>query len=391
MKKICITFAVLALVACSSSSADDPMEMGNSDDTPPVPVLTSITIESSNGNQLDLNSGTTVLTAEGVDQFNNAIAFSSSPQWSSNNSNVSVDEDGNVTAQREGSSIIMVVSGDVQAIFNIVVVDVSRASALELFVSDAGNFDSPPWKILRYDGNGQNPSVFINQNLAWPQDILFLEAEGTVLISNLNSGEITRYDAATGDFIDNFATGISGPTRMKIGADNLLYVLQWSGNGRVLRYQLDGTFVDEFTSVGVNQSIGLDWDSDGNLYVSSFGSAFVKKFDAAGVELETFINSNLQGPTNIWFDDSGDLLVNDWVAGVVQRFDASGSFLNTYLAGLNQPEGIATLPDGKFLIGNGGTGAVKMYDVDGRFISDLVSSGSGGLATPNAIFIKQIN
>ena len=98
-----------------------------------------------------------------------------------------------------------------------------------------------------------------------------------MLISNLNTGRITKYNSTTGEFIGDFATGIGGPTRMKIGADSLLYVLQWAGNGKVKRYQLDGTFVDDFTSVGVPQSIGIDWDNDGNLYVSSYGADNVQE------------------------------------------------------------------------------------------------------------------
>ncbi len=57
---------------------------------------------------------------------------------------------------------------------------------LEIYVSDAGNFSSPPWKILKFDENGENPEVFIDTVLAWPQDILFLEDQKVVLISNLN-------------------------------------------------------------------------------------------------------------------------------------------------------------------------------------------------------------
>ena len=104
---------------------------------------------------------------------------------------------------------------------------------IEIYVSDAGNFASPPWKILKFDENGENPEIFIDTVLAWPQDIVFLEDQQIVLISNLNSGRITKYNSSTGDYIGNFATGIAGPTRMKIGADSLLYVLQWSGNGKV--------------------------------------------------------------------------------------------------------------------------------------------------------------
>jgi hypothetical protein len=123
---------------------------------------------------------------------------------------------------------------------------------------------------------------------------------------------------------------------MKIGSDNLLYVLQWARNGKVKRYQLDGTFVDDFTDVGVAQSIGLDWDQAGNLYVSSFNGALVRKFNSNGQDMGLFITTNLVGPTNIWFDD-----------------------------------GVDFFPDGNILIGNRRTGSVKMYDSNGNYLEDI--------------------
>jgi hypothetical protein len=261
----------------------------------------------------------------------------------------------------------------------------------KIYVSDAGNFSSPPWKILKFDENGENPVTFINTNLAWPQDILFIENQGIVLISNLNTGKITKYNSSTGEYIGDFATGIGGPTRMKIGADSLLYVLQWSGNGKVKRYQLDGTFVDEFTSVGVAQSIGIDWDNDGNLYVSSYGGASVRKFNSSGNDLGIFINTNLQGPTNIWFDDNGDLLITDYNGTAVKRFDSNGSFVNNFLTGLSQAEGVDFFSNGNILIGNGATHSVKMFDSNGVYIEDFIPGGSGGLITPNAVVIRETN
>src|SRR5262245_17780503 len=174
---------------------------------------------------------------------------------------------------------------------------VAAAQEVEVYVSDAGNFEQPPWKILRYDGNGENPQPFINQQLAWPQDILFLENRGVVLVSNLNSGRITRHDARTGAYLDDFASGLGGPTRMKIGPGALVYVLQWSGDGRVLRFQQDGTPLGAFTSVGVPNAIGLAWDTQGNLYVSSYSRDLVRRFDPGGADLGVFIGSNLAGPT----------------------------------------------------------------------------------------------
>lgn len=260
----------------------------------------------------------------------------------------------------------------------------------EVYVGDAQGFSNPPWKILKFDENGQNSEVFINTNLGWPQDILFLEDQGIVLISNLNTGLINRHDAETGTYIDAFASGIGGPTRMKIGPDNTLYVLQWTGNGRVRRYELDGTYLGEFTSVGVSQSIGLDWDTDDNLYVSSYNGRNVRKYDATGSDLGLFINTNLSGPTNIWFDDNGDLLVTDYNGTAVKRFNSNGVYQGDFIGGLNNAEGVAYLPNGNILIGDGGTSSVKMFAPDGTYISDFISSGAGGLQTPNAIVVRDL-
>ncbi len=266
---------------------------------------------------------------------------------------------------------------------------ISFSQTTEIYVSDANNFN-PPWKILKYDENGENPETFIDTLLAWPQDIVFLEAQQVVLISNLNSGRITKYNSSTGEYIGDFATGISGPTRMKIGKDSLLYVLQWTGsNPPVRRYQLDGTFVDEFTSVGVPQSIGIDWDSSGNLYVSSYNGKNVRKFDQNGNDLGLFVNSNLVGPTNIWFDDNGDLLVSDYNGTAVKRFDPDGNYLSDFITGIHFSEGVDFFPNGNILIGNGATHSVKMFDSNGNYIEDFIPSGSGGLVTPNAIVIRE--
>ena len=178
---------------------------------------------------------------------------------------------------------------------------------------------------------------------------------------------------------------------MKIGPDSLLYVLQWSGNGKVRRYDLTGTYLGEFTATGVPQSIGLDWDSNNNLYVSSYNGDYVRKFDTAGNDLGIFINSNLLGPTNIWFDSNGDLLVADYNGTAVKRYDSNGTYLNDFITGLGNCEGFDFFPNGNILIGNGSTSSVKMYDSNGNYLKDLIPSGSGNLLTPNAVRIREVS
>lgn len=267
---------------------------------------------------------------------------------------------------------------------------IGRTQAYEIYVSDAGNFDKPPWQILKVTEDGQKVEVFTTENLAWPQDILFLEDQGVVLISNLTTGRISRHDIETGDFIDFFAANISGPNRMKIGPDSLLYVLQWSGNGLVLRYDLKGKFIDRFTDVSVSSAIGIDWDQDGNLYVSSYDKGYVSKFDQQGNHLGFLINTNLIGPTNLWFDKNGDLLVHDYKARSVKRFGPDGQYKGIFMSGLLNPEGIDQFPNGNFLIGNVGTSAVKLFDADGKFIRDYFPAKSQSLIAPNAVRIRSV-
>lgn len=271
-----------------------------------------------------------------------------------------------------------------------IVASSALAQEYEIYVSDAGNLQNPPWQILRYDQNGDNPEVFIDTNLAWPQDLVFVEGQGIVLVSNLNSGAINRHDADSGAFIDAFATGLNGPTRMRIGPDGMLYVLQWTNNAPVRRYELNGTFVDNFTSVGVNQAIGLDWDTSGNLYVSSYNGGFVRRFDPSGNDMGFFIDSGLAGPTNIWFDDAGNLLVADYVGGAVRLFDSDGNFQEDFILGVINPEGVDFYLNGDILLGNGGTSSVRRYDSQGNFVETVVESGSGGLISPNAVVLRPI-
>lgn len=287
-------------------------------------------------------------------------------------------------------SLLLIVSGVLQSCKENE--DTPTGPRTEIYVSDAGNFEKGPWQILKYNEDGSNPQVFINKNLAWPQDILFLEDQGIVLVTNGITGNIAKFKIDNGEFIGNFDTGLGLPNRMKI-RDNLIYVLQWGGTEKVHRYKLDGTFVDEFTKVGVHQSIGLDWDADGNLYISSFddgANGFVRKFDTEGNDMGLFIDKSLQGPTNIWFDKDGNLLVNDWQAGKIQKFDANGVFVKTVVTGVSQVEGVAFLEDGSILIGHGAGASIKMYDSNFKFIKDLVTSKSGGLIKPNAVTVRKV-
>jgi len=256
-----------------------------------------------------------------------------------------------------------------------------------IYVSDAGNFNNGPYKIVQFDPDGENPLDYITTELGWPQDIVFLETEDRVLVSNLSTGRITKYNSSTGAYVEDFATVAGGPTRMKIGADGYLYVLQWSNtNNKVLRFALDGTPMGEYTDSGVVQSIGIDWDNVGNLYVSSFAGGTITKFDDNGMGTGVFINTNLSGPTNCEIED-GVMYVLDWNDGKCVRFDAAtGLFIDDFITTLTNPEGIAFHPNGTILIGDNGTNSVRAFDSNGNDLGDFTNGGN--MLTPNAVVLR---
>ena len=262
------------------------------------------------------------------------------------------------------------------------------SQTFDIYVSDAAGF-GPPNAIIKYDANGENPETFIGEDeLNWPQEILFLEDQNEVLISNLGSGRITRHNASTGDYIDDFATVAGGPTRMAIGPGDFIYVIQWGGNGNVLRFQQDGTFEDEFTSEGVFRSIGIDWDSSGNMYVASYAQSTIRKYNSSGIDQGLFIDSGLAGPTTIRFNDNDELIILNWNTGALQLYDINGALLETFDTGISQAEGIAFYPDGSFLVGHGLDSSVKLYDNNNDFVEEIVASELGGLVRPNAVTLR---
>jgi hypothetical protein len=258
----------------------------------------------------------------------------------------------------------------------------------DIYVIDAGNFSQPPWQILKYDENGEHPEVFITENLAWPHDMVFLENSNTVLVSNFNSGTIDRYHSETGAYIGVFTSDVIAPTRMKIGADHLLYVVQAGGNNRVRRFQLNGAVVDDFTNQGLSRGLGMDWDGSGRLHVSSYDGQLVRQFDTSGLDRGNFAVTNMAGPVNIWFENDGDLFVLDYDGGAVRRFDFTGTYQGDFIQGLSQSEGVDFLPNGHILVGDGGTSSVKEFTPAGTYVRDIVPSGSGGLLQPNAVVVR---
>lgn len=266
------------------------------------------------------------------------------------------------------------------------------AQDYEVYVSSRGEN-----AVKKYDQYGTYLGYFVSPStggLNTTEDILFLQ-DGTVLVSGFGNTTIKQYNAETGEYIGDFTSGytLSGPSKMSIGPDSLLYVTQWGPAQRdFVRFDLEGNFVDTF-AINLDNALSSVRDAEGNIFIALYGTGtngVVRKFDADGNDLGNFVNSDiLRGPTSIWFNYAGHLFVEDWITGAVLEYGTAGNYLGAFNAGfMTNPEGIAKTPDGLLLIGDWGQDVVHILDTLGNYLG--IFAEGDGLIDPNSVKIKLI-
>ena len=195
---------------------------------------------------------------------------------------------------------------------------------------------------------------------------------------------IKRFNGSTGEFISNFTFGydLDQPTKTNIGPDGYLYVSQWGDvQNSIVRFDLStGEFVDEVVDTFF-QGMDHAWDTNGNMYVVSFGLKELRKYDPQ-FNQEYISTSQLTGPVNVWVDDN-ILYIVDWEDGTVKRYSSHGGYMDTFISGLTKAEGF-TFDDGKLMLCDWQDNKVNIYDLsDGSLIITFIESDK--IQQPNSI------
>jgi DNA-binding beta-propeller fold protein YncE len=220
-----------------------------------------------------------------------------------------------------------------------------------LIVSTIGNrvleHDAVSGALLRSFGSVCN---FLPIDVAYGPD-----GRGYVACSGDDS--VSRIDLTTGQSLGPFVLAGSGglfsPRSLAFGPDQDLYVS--SATGEVLRYDgATGAFLGVFVDTGGNgggpvDPYGLAFH-EGKLYVASYFPSEVKAFNAAtGAFHSTFVASGaggLSGPTSLAFGPGGDLFVTSLGNDTIRRYaGTTGAFLSAFIGpgsgGLDGPFDLA--------------------------------------------------
>jgi sugar lactone lactonase YvrE len=247
-------------------------------------------------------------------------------------------------------------------------------------------------QVLRFDGTGAFVSSFATGgSLLYPSGLVFTP-DGRLLVGDAGAGLIHAFNGSTGAalgvLVPAFSGGLDTAEGLAIGPDGALYVSNHLTAGQVLRFNATtGEFIDVFAAgSGLSEPTDLEFRS-GLLYVSSGGSNQVLTFDAVTGLFNGSIGSGavLSFPTGLAFGPDGHLYVANYFTNTVARFHGpSGSFMGEFVpggSGVFAPSDIDFGPDGHLYVTSSSTAEVYRFNGSTGAPMGVFASG-GGLHSP---------
>jgi DNA-binding beta-propeller fold protein YncE len=204
-----------------------------------------------------------------------------------------------------------------------------------------------------------------------------------LLVSSFFSNSIVRYNTATGTTIGSYSGGtVSGALGMRVCSE---------ANNSIQRFNMTThAYVDTIISgSNLNGPTGLTFDSSNNILVGNFNNSTVTKYSSSGAFLSTLVTAGsggMSGPdVGITIGPDGKLYVPSFDSGAVLRYNAStGAFLDTFIpaggvGAMSQPRTILFRDNKVWVTSDNGNKALR-YGLDGSFVDTFVTPGSGGLS-----------
>ena len=259
----------------------------------------------------------------------------------------------------------------------------------ELMIIDKYGPTDKPLKFPYLFTKGPNDEIIVNDD-ATNQLIIF--------------DHQLKFSHVIGDQDINGNKGLQGITGIAMDKGGYLYVSDCKLNC-IKRFKLDGQFVSQFGSEGVNEG---QFRSPFGLLLTTSKLLFV--CDRQNDRIQVFENEqfsycfggygresgNLHEPIDLTTNTNADkLFVTEFKNHRVQVFTLNGQFLQIFgvfpdTVELKNPTGIFYTPDGHVLVSSYGTDKVLVFEADGRFVSAIEGThgGRGRFSCPCGVMVR---
>ncbi len=252
-------------------------------------------------------------------------------------------------------------------------------------------------RVLRFDGaTGACLGQFTGGILMDGASGLSFGPSGDLYVAVRGTDNVLRFDGESGQFIEEFVPsqhgGLLGPRGIVFGgADGHLYVAS-GGADWVAKYDsATGDFIEVFASGGgLQEPEGIVFGPDGDLYVASSGNGRVLRYHGVtgefieAVALECPFAAT--GPMGVAFGPGGALYISDYVPGKVWRWN--GQQCAQFGCGISFPVGLIFGLDDNLYVTSLGSSEVSRFDWPAGPCSNFVSPGSCGLVAPTHLIFR---
>jgi tripartite motif-containing protein 71 len=172
-------------------------------------------------------------------------------------------------------------------------------------------------------------------------------------------------------------------------------------NDRVKFFTLQGVFLNSWGNFppgarSFEGPLDLFFDSNGNVAISNDLENWINIFTPEGSYVRGFGTKGI-GKSSLTVDGDGNYYLGEWDSdkytqwfAQVEKFDPSGTSIMTFgkaQLGIYPPEGLAIRGSNEILVSDTGKDRVVVFDLDGNYIRELLSSGTtpGKVRSPHGL------
>ena len=233
------------------------------------------------------------------------------------------------------------------------------------------------------DGDGVNPLVEITLPTPYPHAIAVNPDNNRIFVTTeINGGPLYVIDGATNTIVDSSVSVGTRAYGMTVNpATNLVYV---AVNGdSVVKVVQDTPPITppsfDFTigagAVAFPHDVAVD--SNGDVYVASFGGSTIEQFTSDGTFVRTIGTGDLPGrPTGLTIDANENIVTTNYASHQVKVFDQTGDVTNT-IGGFLYPYDIAVDSNGNHFVTDSNHYEVDVYDSTYGYLFSFGSHGTG--------------